>query len=541
VFRRRVSIELDLLKLYVGSSGAALRPRLDSTLDSNCIFGGCLREVFTLWPLEGGAAPQRGVNEDGIPLWALATPEPAAPARWGAREALSVVLIAAMIIALATTGPGETAGFLVAATASLATVGALLFMLTRHRRTVARYEQELDECRRWNDTIFERTGVALWREDWTAARDAVLALLRSGVHDMEAHFAANPDALRAIRSKVFIKDVNRFAIQRTSAKDKSELLGSLDKLLPDTDHTFVQWLVAFARGDSFYRSETHITKPDGTAVDTLFTAGLPQDMRGFENILVNDLDITEYKAAQARVAQAELEVARAARVTTVGALSASIAHEVNSPLVAIVSNAEASLRWLQRDQPDLDEAVAALREAIAAAARAQAVVERTRAFLSNAPSSVQLMDVRTLVQDSALLIDRELRSYGVSLLVDAGVDLPLVSVDPVQLQQVLVNLMMNAGQAMNAQGDRRDLAIRIHHGDGRVQIDVTDTGPGIPANELSTIFEPFYSTKPNGMGMGLAICRNCVEANEGRLWVTSTVGKGTTFHVDIPAAGDGYG
>jgi signal transduction histidine kinase len=494
-----------------------------------------MRQVFTLWPTEAAAAAGQGLDPDGIPHWATQSGELPRRARWTGRDWVMTLIVVALVAALAMIVPADLLGIVAAvAVASLAValaVGGLMY----HRRTIGELQRELDDSRRWNDTIFNRTGIALWREDWSAARDEVLRLLRSGVRDMQAHFAANPDQLRAIRRSVTIKDVNEFAVLRAGAAGKNDLIGSLDKILPDTDQTFVQWLVAFARGDSFYRSETHLTNANGQAVDTLFTAGLPIDMRGFEDILISDLDLTEYKATQARLAQAEIDLARAARATTMGALSASIAHEVNSPLAAIVSNSEASLRWLEREEPDLVEAAEALRSVLHAATRAIGVVERTRAFLSNSPVDASPHDVVRLIQEAVLLIDRELRALGASIHMDVRDGLPQVMADPINVQQVIVNLVLNAAQAMKDQEGARDITVSALEDGDRVRIEVADRGPGIAPDTMKSIFEPFYSTKEGGMGMGLSICRTCIGAHGGRLWATSSVGEGTTFHFDLPA------
>lgn len=493
-----------------------------------------MREVFSLWPTT--TDPGDGIGPDGLPLWAMRPGGPTRRPRWTRNDGLATALALAVIVSLALIVPADAAGTIVATLLALAAISLTVVGLLIHRRTVAQLDLQLEESRQWNNILFERTGFALWREDWSAARDEVLRLLRSGVHDMQAHFAANPDALRAIRASVIIKDVNQIGVLRAGAQRKEDLLGSLDVILPDTDQTFVQWLVAFARGDVLYRSETHLVSVDGNPVHTLFAAGLPTDMHGFENILVNDLDITEYKNTQARLAQAEIELARSARVTTMGALSASIAHEVNSPLSAILSNAEASLRWLHRDDPNLSEAIAALQNVVEASVRARAVVERTRAYLANTPSTLEPQNIVKLVQDALQLIDRELVELGVSIHIDAIDGLPAVMADAVNIQQVMVNLTLNAAQAMHGKDAPRDVTIVVREVENKVRVDVTDHGPGIDAATMKSIFEPFFSTKLGSMGMGLTICRTCISAHGGRLWVTSSVGEGSTFHFDLPLA-----
>ncbi|WP_167620142.1 sensor histidine kinase [Paracoccus ravus] len=495
-----------------------------------------MRQVFTLWPTEGHAAPQRRIAPDGLPAWA-SDPGPAAQTlRWTRQDWLFLGLAALPVLTL---------GLLVAdglhlSLASLLicsfAIGLAAFAISTHRRRISALQGELADARRWNDTLFQRSGISLWREDWSHARDAVEDLMRRGIRDMQSHFAAHPDELRSVRRGVIIKDVNDFAVLRAGAENKQQLLGSLDNLLPDTDQTFVQWLVAFANGDNFYRSETHITMPDGQEVDTLFAAGLPQNRRDFEDILVSDLDVTEYKSTQTRLAQAEQDLARAVRVSTMGALTASIAHEVNSPLAAIVSSSEAALRWLGRDAPDLAEAREAIGNALAAATRARSVVEQTRAFLSNSSTSAAPQDLAAIVRDSVLLIERELRAHGVSVHIDAPDGLPLVTADRVNMQQVMVNLMMNAAQAMKDSTGKRDLTIALRPEGESVRVEIRDKGPGIPPDRLHSVFQPFYSTREGGMGMGLAICKSCIEAHGGRIWASASPDRGAVFHFELPMA-----
>lgn len=491
-----------------------------------------MRQVFTLWP-EGTVEQAGGVDEHGMPNWAASPQKSQNVSTWSATDVALPCLTALLVGALALTSARENASGIAL---GLGIVAVVLAAVIHYRRQITKLKKCLGDGERWNETMFERTGIALWREDWSFARDEVLRLLRSGVQDMQAHFAAHPQELRAIRKSVIIKDVNSFAVARAGASSKEELIGSLDRILPDTDQTFVQWLVAFARGDDFYRSETHLTDPRGNPVDTLFTAGLPKDMRGFEDILVSDLDITEYKATQARLAQAELDVARAARVTTMGALSASIAHEVSSPLAAISSHAEAGLRWIERDRPELEEAAESLRAVVDAAARAQAVIERTRAFFGNSSTDLQPHDIGSLIQEAILLIDRELRALGASIHFDLRDRLTRVWADPVNIQQVIVNLVLNAAQAMSEQEGPRDILVSAAQRDDRVRVEIADQGPGIDPDTMKSMFEPFFSTKAGGMGMGLAICRNCIIAHGGRLWASSSLGEGATFHFELNAA-----
>ena len=500
---------------------------------------GIMRQVFTLWPSEGSAKPQRRLAPNGFPVWAHDPGTRRKRSRWTGWDSLILVLLALPVIGLAVLPASPLSATGMALCQLAITLQALAIGLCRAARE--RLQDRLAEADRWNDILFQRAGVSLWREDWSAARNAVIRLLESGVTDMQSYFAQHPDELRAIRRNVTITDVNDHALQRAGVGCKEQMLGSLESLLPDTDHTFIQWLIAFAEGATIYRSETHITMPDGKEVDTLFFAGLPANMRDFEDILVTDIDITDYKETQARLARAEQNLARASRISTVGALTASITHEVNSSLAAIVSSSEAALRWLSRETPDLEEAAGALQNTLSAASRAMTVVDRTRAFLANAPAPATASDLATIVQDSVTLIDRELRMHGVSVHLDVPDGLPPVQAEEVNIQQVIVNLMMNGAQAMSEQPvatapGARDLSVSARERGDRVVVTIRDSGPGLPEEDLQVIFQPFYSTRQGGMGMGLAICKSCIEAHGGRITVQAAENGGAMFQFDLPLA-----
>lgn len=417
----------------------------------------------------------------------------------------------------------------IAASIGAAGVLAGFILLFRLQRTM--------RCARdRSDLNFERAGISMWLEDWTPVAHALLSLRQQGIEDLRAYYAVRPDEIRALRRAVLIRDVNAFAVELMGVPNKAALIGSLDRILPDTDDTFLQWLVAFANGDRFYRSEAHITRPDGSYVDTLFTAALPTSIAGFAEIVVTAIDVSEYKTAQNRLMAAESEAARASRAATLGALTASITHEINSPLAAIVSNAEASLRWLRRPEPDLGETEDAISHVVADATRARDVVAQLRAFLVNTPKPTTLIDLAEQVRAAIQLVSRDLRARGASVHLAADESLPPVLADPVQIQQVVINLLNNAAEAMANRPAPRDITVALATGPDGMRLEVSDCGTGIEPGQMARIFNPFFSTKPDGMGMGLAICRNSIEALGGRLWATSALGRGTTMHVLIPAA-----
>ncbi|HUD29210.1 MAG TPA: ATP-binding protein [Novosphingobium sp.] len=493
-----------------------------------------MKQVFSRWPGERGPGPS-----DAAPArhWAHEGPVPASRSLSRSEAWLLVVavgVLAGSIVLLPVALAGW--GLVAAALLLIGAAAVVLVGLRRIWRHVGALERENEGLRDWNATLFDRAGVSLWREDWSEARDAVEHLLLSGVTDIQAYYAERPAELRDLRRRVIIKDVNAIALEGMGVDSKADVVGSLDNILPDTDHTFVQWLIAFARGDRLYRSETHLVRPDGSALDTLFTASIPQDREGFRDIVVANFEITAYKAAQARMVELERDLIRASRITTMGALSATIAHEVNSPLAAVLSHAEAGLRWLDRAQPDLSEVRAAIAGIVADASRARDVVVRTRSYLANAPADGQLQDMARLGKEALLLVERELRDGQVSPHFDFEDGLPPVAGDPIQLQQVLVNLMLNGAQAMRAKPSARDLTVTMRREGEFIRVNVRDEGEGIDPADAARIFDPFYSTRPGGMGMGLAICRTVVEAHGGRIWVSTEPGGGSTFHFLVPAA-----
>ena len=491
-----------------------------------------MKPVFSLWPGQPSVSTAAEPAPTGLPRWALAPRRPDLARLRLAAAAAGLVAVAGLggaLLAAALLAPGPH-GMVLAGTAGglvlLPALGAALWLALRLHRAEQRAR-----------AIFDRAGISLWEEDWSPVATAILALKRAGIHDMQAHFTEHPEQARALRRQVTIRDVNAFTVQMMGARGRGDFIGPLDRILPDTDQTFVQWLVALAAGAPVFRSEAHITRPDGTVIDTLFAAELPSDLEGFRHIIVTSIDITDYKASHARLVAAETELARASRVITVGTLTASLAHEVNSPLSAIVLNAEACLRWLRRPTPDLAEAEAAIAHVVQDATRARDVVARTRAFLSNAPRQRRPIDLAETARDAVMVVERELRGLGTSVHFDADAGLPPVPADPVQIQQVLVNLLLNGAQAMAEVQGPRDLTIRLRHGGGVVRVEVQDRGRGIPPAMMERLFMPFQTMRPGGMGMGLAICRNCVESHGGRLWAQSLPGQGTTFHVTLPVAG----
>jgi PAS domain S-box-containing protein len=287
---------------------------------------------------------------------------------------------------------------------------------------------------------------------------------------------------------------------------------------------------------------------------------------GFFSVVI--VDITKRKRAEEKLHQKEIslreaqnELAHVSRVTTMGELAASIAHEVNQPLAGMLTNANASLRWLAGDLPNLAEARDAIRRIIRDGNRAGDVISRMRAFFKKVPAANESIDINEIIQEVLVLTQGELQRNRVSLRTEFANGLPIVIGDKIQLQQVILNLVVNAIEAMSgATEGPRELCVssqkltELPDKSGKetiednglteptsasILISVRDSGPGLGPAELKRVFDTFYTTKPQGMGMGLAISRSIIEAHHGRLWVTANAPRGAVFQFTVPIRTEG--
>jgi C4-dicarboxylate-specific signal transduction histidine kinase len=247
-------------------------------------------------------------------------------------------------------------------------------------------------------------------------------------------------------------------------------------------------------------------------------------------------EISERQAAEEGLIRAQAEIARIARITTMGELAASIAHELNQPLGSIVTSGDACLRWLATKPPNLDEVLQAVEAIIRDGTRASGVLVRIRGLLRRGERLRERSDINDVIREVIALSEGELRRNGVSLRAEMPRDLPPVVVDRILMQQVILNLIMNAMEAMRAVSDRvRVLRIRTEEqASGRIVVLVQDSGVGVDPKHSSRMFEAFYTTKVEGIGMGLTISRSIVEAHGGRLWAVAKDGPGSTFCLTLP-------
>jgi len=242
------------------------------------------------------------------------------------------------------------------------------------------------------------------------------------------------------------------------------------------------------------------------------------------------------RASEQSLLDALMELAHVNRVTTMGQLTASIAHEVNQPLAAVIANAEACLSWLDRETPNLDAARRSVNWIIDDGNRASEVIRRVRALARKTSLEKVPLDINGVISETLGLVQRELIGHRVSLRTELASALPAVLGDRVQLQQLIINLVMNGIEAMQSVTDRpRELVVRSRQDETQqVLVSVMDCGVGISAENAGRLFNAFFTTKPSGMGMGLPICRSIVEAHGGRLSAAANAGPGATFQFVLP-------
>ncbi|WP_420968087.1 PAS domain-containing sensor histidine kinase [Bradyrhizobium sp. B120] len=310
----------------------------------------------------------------------------------------------------------------------------------------------------------------------------------------------------------------------------------LRRIHPD-DRTRVQRTVDSASLDGKdFEHGYRLLMPDGAIKYVHARAHAVTTPSGDTEFIGAVTDVTARKRAEAELHEAQTNLAHVTRVTALGELAASIAHEVNQPLAAVVANAAACLRWLNRAAPDLNEARGAVRSIISDGNRAGEVIQRVRALVNKTTGQMAPLDINEAINEVIGLVQHELQSHLVSLQLDLAPALPPVVADRVQLQQVILNLVVNGIEAMQPVTDRpRELVIRTQQDDaGQILVMVTDCGVGVATEHAERLFDAFYTTKASGMGMGLSICRSIVEAHRGRLSVSRNIGPGTTFQFTLP-------
>jgi signal transduction histidine kinase len=386
--------------------------------------------------------------------------------------------------------------------------------------------------------------VPLWDVDARAARRVFDRLRADGVTDLDEHLRRRPDLVDIACEIVVVTEANRDAVELMGAADATELQRPVDYLFSIARETARRVMLANFAGERNHVEQTKIRTLDGRVRDVLLLVTFPVPGEQLDTTLVMMLDNTAALEAEARLRQMEADFSHAARLSTLGQMTASIAHEIKQPLSAILTNAETSLRWLAKADPNLPK-VTQLAERIAASAqRATDIIARIQDMAGKREPRHSRLDLNDVIREALNFVRHDAEERSIRVRLDLAEDLPSTLGDRIQLQQVVVNLLVNAAQALEALApDAREIQVATYRDSaGSVAFSIRDSGPGIPAEHLERIFSGFFSTKAGGMGIGLTICQSIVAAHGGAIAAVKPAGPGAEFRVVLPvepAEGEG--
>jgi PAS domain S-box-containing protein len=401
----------------------------------------------------------------------------------------------------------------------------------------AKAAQEASE-RRYRD-FFHFLPVPLLRLEGQAVIEIFRSARAEGVVDFAEYLRQHPDVQTKILEGLKVVEVNQRTVEMLRGGSPEEFHGSVARYWTQSLDTFRDAIAARYSGKHGFECLTKMVAHDGTVLDTLFFAAYGPTITGAENIsLVGLIDVSDRVKAQEMLARVQAEMAHAARVSVLGELTASIAHEVSQPLTAIESNTEASLTWLQHSPPNLEEVRELSVQTAAEVQRAADIIHRIRSMALHAAPEHAEIEVNTIITEAMLFLRHELQRNEVKTSLRLGAELPTILADRVQLQQVIVNLAVNAVQAMaHADSNPREICLTtaVTADERNVTVEIVDSGPGISSEVLPRLFESFFTTKSTGMGMGLPICHSIIEAHGGEISVGNRDdGQGARFIISLP-------
>jgi PAS domain S-box-containing protein len=379
---------------------------------------------------------------------------------------------------------------------------------------------------------------ALLQVDARRAGEAFNQLKASGIRDISAYLDRNPDFVEHAKDAVCVREVNRDAVALFRAANAADLINPVRYIFAAAPGLAKRVMVAHFEGRRNFCEETRIRAFDGTMIDVLFAITYPVPPEQLDTTFITMQDISERLNTERQLRKLQADFSHAARIATLGELATSIAHEVNQPLTAIVTNGETSLRWLARADQNLEKVAQLTSRIVSSARRAGEIIDRIRGMAAKNEPEKRLIDLNETVEEALLFIRHDLDSKSIVLSTTFAPGLPQVIGDRVQLQQVIINLLVNSVQAIVQSGQptrRIDVQTSVDE-DGSAGFSVLDNGPGIAAADLEHVFEIFFSTKDAGIGIGLAICQSIITAHGGRVSGANRPNGGAHFRFTLPAA-----
>lgn len=389
-------------------------------------------------------------------------------------------------------------------------------------------------------SIFAQNHVSLCEVDLSSLWKRLEPVRGYSPQELRAYLGNNPAMVDECAKLISFVDVNSATVQLLGKGSDSEVLGSIDRFLPPHSELADAIIMGICSGDDRVEMETRLLRGEGAEVIVIFVIAFPEDKDTFDRVACAMIDVTQREQAKEALIAAQAELARVGRVATVGAISASIAHEVNQPIGAVVMSAQACVRWLKANPPDIKAASTAAERAITHSMRASEIIQRTREQVRGAQRTLETVDLRDIVTDVVELLDRELMSASTRVTTHFNIQEAIVLADRVEIQQVIANLVTNGIQAMGAvSAEHRELSISLSAAEPPlVRLQIRDHGTGIAPENLAKLFLPFFTTKSDGMGIGLAICKTIVEAHGGSLTARNHDDGGAIFEILVPLSFD---
>ncbi len=451
----------------------------------------------------------------------------------------SIVCIALTVLSyFLTHGPDpdlQTFIRLAVALAALAITMALLLRNDAFRAELIERNAEIRESEARYRAIFDGARVALWERDYSQLRAYLMELKAAGVTDLEDHARRHPEIIDHCIGLLRTVAANEAARELVGASALSDTRESMAHFIASGDQTFLHLMSAMFTGQSYFEGKGKIATDSGEVRQVLLSISFPDDIAAFNRVVVGMVDITQREMTEAALIEARAEFAKASKAATIGALSASLAHELNQPLGAIAVNAQTLLRWLDRDPPDLSAIRRSAERIIRDGQRASDIIHNTRNLLTQQESKAEWIDLSTLIDETRSLVEHDLKRDGIAVTVRPVAGVPLIKSVRVEIQQVMINLMTNAIQAISgAKCPVREIVVEIQPADGMVGVSVKDSGPGISPEAIEKLFTPFYTTKAEGLGMGLSICRSTLESRGGKLDGFNHPDGGAVFKMILP-------
>lgn len=390
------------------------------------------------------------------------------------------------------------------------------------------------------DRLLEYMPIALWEVDARAPGVVFENLKAQGITDIVSYLRDHPGIVEQACDSVVVTRVNRAAARMFGTANDAELVQPVRYIFGATPQAAARVMAAHFDGRRNYVEEMQVRTFDGRIVEVMLLVTYPQPPENLDTTFITMQEIGDRVAAERQLRQLQADFAHASRISTLGELSTSIAHEVKQPLGAIMLNGGTSLRRLAQANPDLAKVRQLLEKIIESAGQATDIIGRIQAMASKQVPKRAQVSLNSIMRDAVRFVNQECVDNGITVRERLSPDLPLICGDRIQLQQVAVNLLVNAIHAIEQQSGEaiREICVTTHlTGAGQVEFVVADSGPGVAPEHIGRLFDSFFTTKPGGMGIGLAICRTIMHDHDGEIVATNRPKGGSAFSCSLP--GDG--